>query len=112
MAKQYFEPEKDLAQFGKIGEWQPDLAKKFFDYYGESMAEGALTKREKALIALAVSTALQCPYCIDAYTSASIKEGCDEEQMMEAVHVAASMKAGITLVYATQMMKHGKEKLM
>ena len=49
MAKQYFEPEKDLAQFGKIGEWQPDLAKKFFDYYGESMSEGALTKREKIL---------------------------------------------------------------
>lgn len=112
MAKQYFEPEKDLAQFGKIGEWQPELAKKFFDYYGASMEEGALTKREKSLIALAVATALQCPYCIDAYTSDSIKQGADEEQMMEAIHVAASMKAGITLVYSTQMMKHGKEILM
>ena len=112
MAKQYFEPEKDLAQFGKIGEWQPDLAKKFFDYYGASMEEGALTKREKSLIALAVATALQCPYCIDADTSDSLKQGADEEQMMEAIHVAASMKAGITLVYSTQMMKHAKDKLM
>jgi alkylhydroperoxidase/carboxymuconolactone decarboxylase family protein len=110
--KEYFEPAKDLAQFGNIGEWQPDLAKKFFDYYNSSMAEGALSAREKSLIALAVAHALQCPYCIDAYTSESIKQGADEEQMMEAVHVTAAMKAGISLVYSTQMMKHGKEQLM
>ncbi len=109
--KQYFEP-ADLANFGKIGEWQPELAKSFFDYYNATMTDGALTAREKSLIALAVAHAMQCPYCIDAYTSESLKQGCDEEQMMEAVHVAATMKAGITLVYSTQMMKHAKEKLM
>ena len=111
--KQYFEPEKDLKQFGNIGEWQPDLAKKFFDYYGTATGtEGALTVREKALIALAVSHALQCPYCIDAYTDECLKQGADEEQMMEAVHVTAAMKAGITLAFSTQMMKHAKEKLI
>jgi alkylhydroperoxidase/carboxymuconolactone decarboxylase family protein len=110
-AKQYFEP-ADLANFGKIGDWQPELAKSFFDYYNATMKDGALTAREKALIALAVAHAMQCPYCIDAYTSESLKQGCDEEQMMEAVHVAATMKAGITLVYSTQMMKHAKEKMM
>lgn len=109
--KQYFES-ADLANFGKIGEWQPELAKHFFDYYNATMADGALTAREKSLIALAVAHAMQCPYCIDAYTSESLKQGCDEEQMMEAVHVAATMKAGITLVYSTQMMKHAKDKLM
>jgi alkylhydroperoxidase/carboxymuconolactone decarboxylase family protein len=110
--KNYFEPEKDLKQFGKIGDWQPELGKKFFDYYGAAMGEGALTVREKNLIALAVSHALQCPYCIDAYTSDCLKNGADEEQMMEAVHVAAAMKAGITLVYSTQMMKHATDKMM
>ena len=110
--KNYFEPAKDLAQFGKIGDWQPELGKKFFDYYGAATGEGALTVREKALIALAVSHALQCPYCIDAYTSDCLKNGVDEEQMMEAVHVAAAMKAGITLVYSTQMMKHAMAKMM
>ena len=109
--KQYFEA-ADLANFGKISDWQPELGKKFFDYYGSTMAEGALTAREKSLIALAVAHALQCPYCIDAYTSDALKKGCDEEQMMEAVHVASAMKAGITLVYSTQMMKHTKSKLM
>lgn len=109
--KSYFEP-ADLANFGKIGDWQADLGKSFFDYYGKATAEGALTVREKALIALAVSHAMQCPYCIDAYTTTCLEQGCDEEQMMEAVHVAAVMKAGITLVYSTQMMKHAKDKLM
>jgi len=111
--KQYFEPAKDLAQFGKIGEWQPDLANKFFNYYGSATGtEGALSLREKALIALAVSHALQCPYCIDAYTDECMKQGADEAQMMEAVHVTAAMKAGITLAFSTQMMKHAKEKLI
>jgi alkylhydroperoxidase/carboxymuconolactone decarboxylase family protein len=111
--KQYFEPERDLAQFGKIGEWQPELASKFFDYYGAATGtDGALTVREKALIALAVSHALQCPYCIDAYTSECLKQGADEEQMMEAVHVTAAMKAGMALAFSTQMMKHAKEKLI
>jgi len=109
--KVYFEP-ADLANFGKITEWQEPLGKKFFSYYNETMKEGALSEREKALIALAVSHALQCPYCIDAYTTTCMEAGADEEQMMEAVHVAAAMKAGITLVYSTQMMKHAKKMSM
>lgn len=111
MTKEYFSPD-DLKNFGKIGDWQPELGKSFFDYYGKATGEGVLTVREKALIALAVSHAFQCPYCIDAYTTTCLQEGCDEEQMMEAVHVAAAMKAGITLAYSTQMMKHAKAMTM
>jgi alkylhydroperoxidase/carboxymuconolactone decarboxylase family protein len=109
--KQYFEG-ADLSNFGKIKDWEPELGKKFFDYYNASMSESALTVREKSLIALAVAHALQCPYCIDAYTTTCLQNGTDEAQMMEAVHVAAAMKAGITLVYATQMMKHTKKMTM
>jgi alkylhydroperoxidase/carboxymuconolactone decarboxylase family protein len=103
--KEYFEA-ADLGHFGDIKKLQEPMGNKFFDYYGEVMKEGALSAREKALIALAVSHAMQCPYCIDAYTTTCLEKGADEEQMMEAVHVAAAMKAGITLVYSTQMMKH------
>ncbi|WP_297337421.1 arsenosugar biosynthesis-associated peroxidase-like protein [Algoriphagus sp.] len=101
--KTYYNPE-DLKKFGKIGELQKPLADKFFDYYGEVFAEGALTAREKSLIALAVAHAIQCPYCIDAYTTDTLEKGCDEEQMMEAVHVAAAIRGGASLVHATQMM--------
>lgn len=107
----YFDP-ADLKKFGNIADWQKPMADKFFAWYNEVMQEGALSAREKALIALAVAHAIQCPYCIDAYTSTSLRQGADEEQMMEAVQVAAAIKAGTTLVYSTQMMGHAKEMTM
>ena len=100
----YYNPE-DLGKFSKIGEKAPDLAKKFFDYYGSVFAEGALTAREKSLIALAVAHAVQCPYCIDAYTNDCLNKGVNEEQMTEAVHVAAEIRGGATLVHGVQMKK-------
>ena len=107
----YFNPE-DLKKFGNISEWQEEYGKKFFDYYGSVFQEGALTEREKALIALAVSHTVKCPYCIDAYSSDCLKKGADEEQMMEAIHVAAAIQSGATLVYGVQMMNKVKKLTM
>ncbi|HXH31744.1 MAG TPA: arsenosugar biosynthesis-associated peroxidase-like protein [Bacteriovoracaceae bacterium] len=107
----YYESE-DLKKFADVGKFNGDLMKKFFDYYlAVTSEDGALTKREKALIALAVSHALKCPYCIDAYTTQSLESGSNPEEMTEAIHVAAAMQAGITLVHSVQMQnalgKHG-----
>jgi alkylhydroperoxidase/carboxymuconolactone decarboxylase family protein len=109
--KTYYNPD-DLKKFSKIGEFQKPLADKFFSYYGDVFKEGALTEREKSLIALAVSHAVQCPYCIDAYTVDTLEKGCDEEEMMEAVHVAAAIRGGATLVHGVQMMNKTKEVSM
>ena len=107
----YYDP-KDLKNFGKISDWDAELGKAFFDYYGKVFAEGALTAREKSLIALAVSHAIQSPYCIDAYTQDTMAKGCDEEQMMEAIHVASAIRGGASLVHGTQMMAKFKEIAM
>ncbi len=109
--KTYYDPE-DLKKFGKITDFQEELGKKFFDYYGAVFQEGALTAREKSLIALAVAHAVQCPYCIDAYTVDSMEKGCDEEQMMEAVHVASAIRGGASLVHGVQMMNKYKDLSM
>lgn len=109
--RSYFDPE-DLKKFGNITEFQQEYGDKFFSYYNEVMKEGALTEREKSLIALAIAHAFSCPYCIEAYSKGCLEKGADEEQMMEAVHVAAAMKAGITLVNSTQMMNHVKRLTM
>jgi alkylhydroperoxidase/carboxymuconolactone decarboxylase family protein len=102
----YYES-KDLGRFAEVGKFKPDLMKKFFDYYGEATGtDGALTKKEKALIALAISHFKQCPYCIDAYTTASLEAGANPEQMSEAIHVAASMAAGMTLVHGVQLLNN------
>jgi 4-carboxymuconolactone decarboxylase len=49
---------------------------------------------------------VQCPYCIDAYSSASLEKGADLEQMTEAVHVAAAIRGGSALVHGVQMRNH------
>lgn len=103
MEKTYYDP-ADLKKFGKIADWNDELATKFFDYYEKVFEEGSLTAREKSLIALAVSHTVQCPYCIDAYTADGLKRGISKEEMMEAVHVAAAIRSGATLVHSVQMM--------
>lgn len=100
----------DLAKFSEIGEGSPKLWEKFSSWYGEVFKEGALSEREKALIALAVAHAIQCPYCIDAYTQESLQKGADLEQMTEAVHVASAIRGGASLVHGVQM-KNVNQKL-
>lgn len=96
----------DLPRFSEIGKSVPELAKKFFDYYGAVFADGALSEREKALIALAVAHAVQCPYCIDAYSCECLSKGADLDQMTEAVHVACAIRGGASLVHGIQMRNH------
>ena len=112
MEKQYFDP-KDLKRFGRIKEHQPEMGADFFKWYEQATyGETALTQREKALIALAVSHAIRCPYCVDAFTTNCLESGADEEQMMEAVHVAAAIQAGSTLVSSVQMIKQAEKLSM
>ena len=98
-----------LAQFPRIGDNRPELADKFFEWYGAVFADGALSAREKSLIALAVAHVVQCPYCIDAYTKDSLEKGSDLDQMTEAVHVAAAIRGGAALVHGIQMREHAKK---
>lgn len=93
----------DLGRFGEMGENAPELAKKFFAWYSAVFEDGALSAREKSLIALAVAHAVQCPYCIDSYSNGALEKGADLDQMTEAVHVAAAIRGGASLVHGVQM---------
>jgi len=94
--------QEDLAH-SRHGQNAPELWRKFSEWYGAVFAEGALSEREKSLIALAVAHAVQCPYCIDAYTQACLEKGSNLDQMTEAVHVASAIRGGATLVHGLQM---------
>ena len=98
----YYDP-SDLGKFGDISKGNPELWNKFSEWYGVVFDDGALSKREKAVIALAVAHAIQCPYCIDAYTQEGLQNGCSEQEMTEAVHVAAAIRGGASLVHGVQM---------
>ena len=101
----YYNP-ADLAKFSAdgVGAGAPELWDKYMAYYGAVFQDGALTAREKSLIAVAVAAAVQCPYCIDAYTNSLLEKGCDEAEIMEAIHVANAIRGGASLVHGVQAM--------
>jgi alkylhydroperoxidase/carboxymuconolactone decarboxylase family protein len=98
----YYHPH-DLGKFSEMGKGSKELWDKFMGYYSAVFEDGALTEREKALIALGVAHAVQCPYCIDAYTQACLEKGSNVEEMTEAVHVACAIRGGASLVHGVQM---------
>jgi alkylhydroperoxidase/carboxymuconolactone decarboxylase family protein len=95
--------EEDLGKLADIGEDAPALWKQFQEWYTQVLEGGALSRREKSLIALAVAHAIQCPYSIDAFTEDCLEKGVNMAQISEAVHVAAAMRGGSTLMHALQM---------
>ncbi len=111
MSDSYYDA-SDLKKFSDIREHAPELADKFFDWYQAVFAEGALSAREKALIALAVAHGVQCPYCIDAYSKSCLEKGADAEQMTEAVHIAAAIRGGASLIHGVQMRHHVRKLSM
>ena len=106
----YYES-SDLSRFADVGTHSPALMDKFFEYYGMATGtDGALSKREKQLIGLAVAHTIQCAYCIDAYTTGCLEAGADPAQMTEALHVVAAVRGGASLVHGVQML-NGLEKV-
>jgi alkylhydroperoxidase/carboxymuconolactone decarboxylase family protein len=94
--------DEDLDRFAEVGEHNPDLFKKFMDWYQSALRPGMLSKREKVLIGLAVAHAVQCPYCIDAYTKSCLEEGMGLEHITEAIHVASAVRGGASLIHGIQ----------
>lgn len=73
---------------------QPETAAAFRAFSEQVFAEGALPVKVKQLIAVAVAHVTQCPYCIRGHTKAALRHGASDEELMEAIWVAAEMRAG------------------
>ena len=74
--------------------WLPGPAKAFRAFSQSVFAEGAIPAKTKQLIAVAVAHVTQCPYCIRSHTRAALRQGATGEEIMEAIWVAAEMRAG------------------
>lgn len=94
--------EEDLHRFSEFGNHKPELFDKFMAWYQACQEDGALTRREKALIGLAVAHAIQCPYCIDSYAQSCLESGSNLEQMTEAIHMASAIRGGASLIHGLQ----------
>ena len=62
---------------------------------------GALDEKTKQLIAVAVAHVTQCPYCIRSHSKQALRKGATKEEVMEAIWVAAEMRAGAAYAHAT-----------
>ncbi|MCC6384941.1 MAG: carboxymuconolactone decarboxylase family protein [Bacteroidia bacterium] len=62
--------------------------------------EGVLDEKTKQLIAVAVAHVTQCPYCIRAHVPQALKKGASRQEIMEAIWVAAEMRAGAAYAHA------------
>ena len=81
-------------------ELAPDAAAAFNDFGKVVFADGALPIRIKHIIAVAVAHVTQCPYCIHGHTRAALREGASREELMEAIWVAAEMRAGAAFAHS------------
>jgi AhpD family alkylhydroperoxidase len=75
-------------------ELAPGAASAFNDFSKMVFADGALSPKIKNIIAVAVAHVTQCPYCIRGHTRAALREGASNQELMEAIWVAAEMRAG------------------
>jgi AhpD family alkylhydroperoxidase len=79
----------------------PELQEAFQTFNQKVFASGALATKTKQLIAVAVAHVTQCPYCIRGHTKAALGEGATREELMEAIWVAAEMRAGAAYAHST-----------
>jgi len=75
-------------------ELAPETEAAFDAFSRKVFAEGALSRKTKQVIAVAVAHVTQCPYCIKGHTRAALKAGATQAELMEAIWVAAEMRAG------------------
>lgn len=88
----YPPPSKELSQ--KRQQLAPEIGAAFHEFSKKVFADGALPSKTKQLIAVAVAHVTQCPYCIRGHTQSAIRHGASEQEIMEAIWVAAEMRAG------------------
>jgi AhpD family alkylhydroperoxidase len=91
---------KNLAKIKTMNELAPEVMKAFWAFDKLSVAEGAIPVKYKELIAVAVATTTQCPYCIDIHAANARKAGATEAELAEAAIVAAALRAGGAITHA------------
>jgi AhpD family alkylhydroperoxidase len=95
----YPERSRDLKK--KMQDLAPGPANAFKAFSASVFAEGALPGKTKQLIAVAVAHVTQCPYCIRGHTEQALRSGATEQELMEAIWVAAEMRAGGAYAHST-----------
>ena len=95
----------NLRQLGTLGTNAEQQMKAFKQLDQAALGDGAIPKKYKELIAIAVALTTQCPYCLEIHKKHAIEAGATKEELAEVTFVAAALRAGAAVVHGTHLME-------
>jgi AhpD family alkylhydroperoxidase len=95
----------NIKKLPKLGSKASEAWQTFLAFDKAALADGAIPKKYKELIAVAVALTTQCPYCIDIHADAACRAGASDEELAEASFVAAALRAGGAVTHATHLIR-------
>jgi AhpD family alkylhydroperoxidase len=93
----------NLKKLPTLGKLASEATTAFWAYDKAALADGAIPKKYKELMAIAVALTTQCPYCIELHRQQALKAGATEPELAEAVHIAAALRAGAAITHGTHL---------
>ena len=93
----------NLNKLAQIGELVPETMQAFKDWDKAALADGAIPKKYKELMAVAMALSTQCPYCIELHRQQAVDAGATEKELAETVHLAAALRAGAAITHGTHL---------
>src|ERR1700710_2993726 len=95
----------NLKKLGALGKGASKAMEAFWAFDKAALADGAIPKKYKELIAVAVALTTQCPYCIEIHGQAARQAGATDEELAEVGFVAAALRAGGAITHAAHLIK-------
>jgi len=93
----------DLTRIPAIGQLAPEAFAGFKALDKAALAEGAIPKKYKELMAIAVALTTQCPDCIQVHRKAAVAAGATDSELAETVFVAGALRAGAAITHGTHV---------
>ena len=95
----------NMNKLPKLAELAPEAMKGFQALDAAALAEGAISKKNKELIALAVALTTQCTYCLEVHRKAAVEAGATEEELAETTFIAMALRAGAALTHGAHIIE-------
>ncbi|MBV9081970.1 MAG: carboxymuconolactone decarboxylase family protein [Acidobacteriaceae bacterium] len=96
---------ENLKKLPKNDTLAPDATAAFWAYDKAALTPGAIPKKYKELMAIAVALTTQCAYCIEVHRQQAVKAGVTEQELAEVIHIAAAVRAGGAITHGTHLLQ-------
>jgi AhpD family alkylhydroperoxidase len=94
---------ENLNKLAHVAELVPETMNAFVTWDKLALSDGAIPKKYKELMAIAVALTTQCPYCIELHRQRAVQAGATETELAEVIHVAAALRAGGAITHGTHL---------